>query len=142
MFLRSKKPKTNKYRNKKVVIDGIEFDSKKESDAYIVLKAKQEHGVISDLKLQPRWVIQPKLTEKYVKHLKTKDKECERTVLQPIYYTADFSFIYKDKLIVIDVKGSKFTISRDFPLRVKMLKYRHGLDVHIVYKISDLNIYV
>lgn len=136
-----KKAKSKKYKNKEVVIDGIKFDSTKEGKVYLALKDLQSRGIISDLKLQPRWELQPKLTEKYIKHLKTKDKECERTILQPIYYTADFSFNYKDNLIVIDVKGSPFTISRDFPLRIKMLKYRHGLDVHVVYHINDLNIY-
>lgn len=115
------------------------FDSKSEGKVYLYLKDLQKCGVISNLQAHPRWEIQPKLTEQYVKHLKTKDKLCERTILQPIHYTADFSFEYKGELRVIDVKGSKYAISADFPLRVKMLKYRYGLDVDIVYKISDLD---
>lgn len=115
------------------------FDSKLEGKVYQHLKLLLERGVISGLQIHPRWEIQPKLTEQYIKHLKTKDKLCERTVLQPIHYTADFSFEYKGEFCVIDVKGSKFAISADFPLRVKMLKYRYGLDVRIVYKISDLD---
>lgn len=131
--------KRGKYGNKKVEIDGMTFDSKSEGKVYLCLKDLQESGVISNLQVHPRWEIQPKLTEQYVKHLKTKDKLCERTILQPIHYTADFSFEYKGELRVIDVKGSKFAISADFPLRVKMLKYRYGLDVDIVYKSSDLD---
>ena len=131
----------NKYHNKKIVIDGITFDSTKEGQVYVTLKDKMSKNIISDLKMQPRWVLQPKLTEKYIEHKKTKDVEKERTVLQPIYYTADFSFMYNDKLVVIDVKGSKYTISKDFPLRIKMLKYHHNLDVHIVYSIQDLDRY-
>lgn len=135
------KQKQNKYRNNKVCIDGIVFDSIKESQAYIVLRQKQADGIISNLVLQPKWELQPKLTETYIKHLKTKDKVCERTILQPIVYTADFSFKFNDKLVVIDVKGSKFTISKDFPLRIKMLKYHYGLDVDVIYNIKDLDKY-
>lgn len=135
MIRRSK----SKYGNRKVEIDGMTFDSKLEGKVYQHLKLLLERGVISGLQIHPRWEIQPKLTEQYIKHLKTKDKLCERTVLQPIHYTADFSFEYKGEFCVIDVKGSKFAISADFPLRVKMLKYRYGLDVRIVYKISDLD---
>lgn len=139
--MRIKNKQKNKYRNKKILIDGILFDSTKEGQAYLVLKQKQNNGIISDLTLQPKWELQPKLTETYIKHLKTKDKLCERTILQPIVYTADFSFMFNDKLVVIDVKGSRFTISKDFPLRIKMLKYHYGLDVDVIYNIKDLDKY-
>lgn len=139
--MRIKSKQKNKYRNKKILIDGILFDSAKEGQAYLVLKQKQNNGIISDLTLQPKWELQPKLTETYIKHLKTKDKLCERTILQPIVYTADFSFKFNDKLVVIDVKGSRFTISKDFPLRIKMLKYHYGLDVDVIYNIKDLDKY-
>lgn len=42
----------NKYRNKKVVIDGITFDSKKEAYRYGILKLNQAAGLIRNLKLQ------------------------------------------------------------------------------------------
>lgn len=130
-----------KYNNKKVEIDGILFDSNLEGKVYIALKDMQERGLISQLETHPRWELQPKLTESYIKHLKTKDKVCERTILQPIYYTADFSFIQNEKLRVIDVKGSKYVISKDFPLRVKILRFKYGIDVHVVYSLKDLSIY-
>lgn len=131
-----------KYNNSKVEIDGILFDSKLEGKVYIALKDMQANGWITNLEIHPRWELQPKLTETYVKHLKTKDKLCERTVLKPIYYTADFSFIQDGKLRVIDVKGSKYLVSKDFPLRVKILRFKYGLDVHIVCSLKDLNTYI
>jgi hypothetical protein len=44
-------------------------------------------------------------------------------------YTADFSFIdtATGKLVVEDVKGGP--VSRDYPLRVKLLKALYGIDV-------------
>lgn len=42
----------SKFKNKKVIFDGMTFDSKKECERYKVLKAWQEMGVISDLRTQ------------------------------------------------------------------------------------------
>lgn len=127
-----------KYGNKKVTAFGITFDSKKEMQRYLVLKEAQENGLISELTLQPRWELLPAKKEQYVKHLKTKDKICERTVMLPIHYTADFSYIKDGELIVEDVKSSPLLLSRDVPLRLKMMKYFHDIDVRLVYKANEV----
>lgn len=129
--------KQSKYHNKKVVIDGISFDSTKEGKRYLILKEAENKGLISELTLQPRWVLLPAKKEQYVKHLKTKDKICERTVTLPIHYTADFSYIKNGEFVVEDVKGSPYTLSKDVPLRLKMMKYFHDIDVRLVYKATD-----
>jgi hypothetical protein len=49
------KPKRSKYGNVKVTINGITFDSGKEADRYLVLKAKEAAGEISHLELQPKF---------------------------------------------------------------------------------------
>lgn len=46
-----------KYRNIKTVIDGITFDSIKESERYKKLLLLQKTGEISDLILQPKFPI-------------------------------------------------------------------------------------
>jgi len=43
----------NKYRAKPKIVDGIRFASTKEANRYVVLKAMQDAGEISDLVLQP-----------------------------------------------------------------------------------------
>lgn len=43
----------SKYNNKKTIVDGITFDSIKESNRYIELKALERIGEIKDLELQP-----------------------------------------------------------------------------------------
>ena len=98
-----------------------------------MLKKAYEDGIISDLTLQPRWDALPAKKETYVEHLKTKDKVKERVVVRPIQYTADFSYIKDGKLVVEDVKPCKGLISRDLPLRVKLMKYFHDIDVRLVY---------
>lgn len=126
-----------KYGNKKVEYDGILFDSTKEKNRYIVLKQAESSGLISDLTLQPRWELLPAKKETYVKHLKTKDKICERTLMLPIHYTADFSYIKNGILVVEDVKSSPKLLSRDVPLRLKMMKYFHDIDVRLIYKVNE-----
>lgn len=129
--------KESKYRNKKVEYQGILFDSKKEMQRYVVLRQAEEEGVISELTLQPRWELLPAKKEQYVKHLKTKDKVCERTVMLPIHYTADFSYVKGGTLVVEDVKSTPRLLSRDVPLRLKMMKYFHDIDVRLVYKANE-----
>ena len=45
----------HKYHAKKTVVDGITFDSIKESRRYTELKLLERGGVIKDLELQPRY---------------------------------------------------------------------------------------
>lgn len=129
----------NKYLNTKVEIDGVKFDSKKEGRVYVLLKGLLERGVISDLELHPKWELIPKITEKYTKHLKTKDKECERTIQLPITYTADFAFTYREERIVVDVKPSKMMLPKEFILKEKMMRYFHGVEITKIYALKDLN---
>ena len=133
MIPRKANKRANKYNAKKVIIDGIEFDSTKEGKRYLVLKKAQEDGIISELTLQPRWDALPAKKETYIEHLKTKDKIKERVIVRPIQYTADFSYIKDGKLVVEDVKPCKNFCSRDVPLRLKLMKYFHDIDVRLVY---------
>lgn len=86
----------------------------------------------------PKWELQPKLTETYVKHLKTKDKECERTVLLPITYEADFAFYHNGKYVVVDVKISKSLLPKEYQIKKKMMRYVHGITLTEVYASKDL----
>ena len=128
-----------KYLNKKVVVDGITFDSKKEMQRYLVLKEAQDNGIISDLELQPQFELIPKVTETYVKHLKTKDKECERTVQLAIRYKGDFRY-KKDGIVVVeDVKASPHMAALDpkFLIKEKLFRWKFGFSIKRVYKPND-----
>ena len=63
-FLNKKNPgirktkKKSKYSNIKTVVDGIEFDSKKEADYYCQLKILKRAGEIKDFDLQQRYELQ------------------------------------------------------------------------------------
>lgn len=96
----------NKYRNKKVIVDGKEFDSKKEGDRYKKLRLLERAGEISDLELQPRFLLQ----DKFKKNGKTYRK---------IEYVADFKYIENGKTIVEDVKGMQTDV---FKLKHKIFE--------------------
>lgn len=136
---RKKEGKTSKYRNKKVIIDNIEFDSKREGNRYLVLKDAQERGIISNLILQPKFELIPAIREEYIKHLKTKDKVDTRTVQLAICYKADFSYEKDGETIVEDVKASPKMAALDkaFLIKEKLFRWKFGFSIKRVYKEID-----
>lgn len=101
----------SKYHSKKVTVDGITFDSKKESNRYLELKLLERSGKIKDLDLQHRFTLQ----EPFKKNGKT---------IRAITYVADFLYFDIDrcKSIVEDVKGFKTDI---YQLKKKMFEYKY-----------------
>lgn len=95
-----------KYNNKKITIDNIVFDSKKEARRYQQLKSMEKAGLITNLALQPKFVLQDAFVYK------------NRTY-RKIEYIADFSYVRveDDILVVEDVKGLKTDV---FKLKEKM----------------------
>lgn len=111
------KQKQSKYKNKKVVVDGIEFDSKMESDYYLHLKQLQHQGIVSEFLMQKEYT----LLEGYVKS----DKK-----IRPIKYKADFEVHYADgRIEVVDVKGF---LTADFKLKKKLFEYRFPFVLKLV----------
>jgi len=100
----------NKYFNKKVIIDGIPFDSKKEGKRYTELKLLKRAGLIRDLELQPVYVLQPKYTNKKGENIRA------------ITYKADFVYydIKKEQYIVEDTKGFRTDV---YKLKKKLFEY-------------------
>lgn len=127
----------SKYGNKRVVYEDITFDSKKEMKRYLVLKQAQDNGVITDLELQPQFELIPKITETYIKHLKTKDKECERTVQLPITYKGDFRYKKDGVTVVEDVKASAYMLDPKFLIKEKLFRWKFGFSIKRVYKATD-----
>ncbi len=102
--------KQNKYKNKKVVIDGIEFDSKKEGNYYLKLKTMQDLGIIRELKVQPKFLLIDTIYYKNKVYPKTN-------------YIADFQYIENDtnKIKVIDIKSKATAKDKVYRLKIKML---------------------
>ena len=117
----------NKYHNKKTIIDGIEFDSKKEARRYVILKDLQQRGQISDLKTQVKYVLIPAQREPDIVGPKggiTKGKLLERECA----YIADFSYFDErtNQMVVEDTKGFR---TADYTIKRKLMLYVHGIKI-------------
>ena len=99
----------SKYHNKKVQIDMYVFDSIAESIRYKQLALMEHSGYISELKLQPKFLLQ----DGFVKNGKRYRK---------IEYIADFMYIENGKIVVEDVKGKETEV---FKLKHKLFEYKY-----------------
>jgi len=104
-------PHKSKYKNIKIKIDNITFDSKLEGKHYSDLKLLVRAGAIKDLELQPRYDL-------IINDVKIG------------FYKADFRFfdIKENRERVIDSKGVDTVVSM---LKRKMVKAIYGVDVEI-----------
>ena len=132
-----KREKGRKYGNTKVEYNGIKFDSKREMQRYLVLKDAESKGVITNLVLQPKFELIPAVRETYIKHLKTKDKECERTLQLAITYTADFSYYFGEEYVVEDCKISKSLQPKEYVLKKKTMLALKGIKIKEIYKPNE-----
>lgn len=102
----------NKYFNKKVMVDGIKFDSKKEAKRFQELMILKKTGLIKELELQPTFELQ----ESYTNNKGEK--------VRAITYKADFIYFDKhlNRYIVEDVKGFKTDV---YKLKKKLFEYQY-----------------
>ena len=82
-------------------------------------------GEITDLRVHPSWILQPRF-------LKPNGR-----IVRPITYEADFAYIENDQLVVEDVKPAWKDPRKDgawqvFRIKAKLLLYVHGIDVRVV----------
>ena len=125
-----RKDKTNKYNAKKVSVDGIEFDSKKEARRYQELLLLQKAGEIYMLERQKVYELLPAQREPDTVGKRggvIKGKLLERAV----EYVADFVYTDKNgKTVVEDVKGFReggaYAV---FVLKRKLMLYRYGIKI-------------
>ena len=102
----------SKYNAKKVIVDGITFDSKKESKRYLELKQMQENGEIHDLQLQVPFELIPSF------EIVIDGKKRKRRKMQ---YIADFVYYIGNVRIVEDVKGRKTDV---YKIKKKIFEYK------------------
>lgn len=100
----------SKYLAKKTVVDGIKFDSKKESKRYLGLKLLEKGGLISDLERQKRFELVPKQKD-------------ERAV----HYVADFYYYDREHgyWVAEDVKSSFTRKKPEYIIKRKLFKLRY-----------------
>ena len=129
--------KRSKYGNRKVTIEGINFDSEREAKRYLILKDYQNKGDISDLKMQVVYELIPAIKELKTIVLKTKTRQKEVTIQQPITYRCDFTYIKDNVLVVEDVKISPKMLPTEYKLKKKLMRYVHGITIKEVFKQTE-----
>lgn len=115
----------NKYRNKKVVRNGITYDSKKEADRHAVLRLLERAGKIRDLQRQVKFVLIPAMYEPDtvgkrggIKKGKLIERECS--------YIADFVYEENGKKVVEDTKGFR---TADYKIKRKLMLFMHDIRI-------------
>ena len=98
----------HKYNAKKVTIDGIKFDSKREGRMYSMLKKFN-----IPMEMQVKYEVQPKFRD-------AKDEG-----IRSINLIVDFKIPYNGYYLYIDTKG---IITPDAAIKFKMLKYKLMLE--------------
>ncbi len=100
-----------KYHNKKIIVDGIKFDSLKEAKRYNQLKILEKSKEITELRLQVKFELQPSFKK-------------NNKAIRKIEYIADFVY-YDNKLqqyIVEDTKGYRTEV---YKLKKKLFEYKY-----------------
>ena len=109
----------SKYGNRITYVDGIKFASQAEALRYQELKLMLYAGEISNLRLQPRYDLQPAFTTISGKRIRA------------IKYVGDFEYIdnVAQQLITEDVKGVE---TSTFKLKHKMFMFKYGREIKLV----------
>lgn len=106
-------PKQSKYKNKKVIIDGIEFDSKKEAKRYQELLLMQRAGIITDLKMQVPYTLVPAFN-------------LGKKRYRSMTYLADFVYKENGKEVVEDTKGFRTEV---YKIKKKLMAYIYQIEI-------------
>jgi hypothetical protein len=99
----------SKFKANKTILDGIQFDSKREAQRYSELKLLERAGVIQNLRLQVKFELIPK-------------QQGERACT----YIADFVYEENGQTVVEDAKGMK---TKDYIIKRKLMLWIHGIKI-------------
>ena len=119
--------KGNKYNNKKIEIDGLLFDSKREARRYNELKFMEKAGEIKDLERQVKFVLIPAQRKPDtigprggIHKGQLLEKECS--------YIADFVYkhIATGETVVEDTKGMR---TADYIIKRKLMLERYNIQI-------------
>jgi hypothetical protein len=97
----------SKYKNKKTMVDGIVFHSKREAARYEVLRTLERGGAIKNLRLQVPFVF-------------------ELNDVRICKYFADFCYSENGKEIVEDAKGK---VTKDYAIKRKMMRAFYAIEI-------------
>lgn len=112
----------SKYGSRKVIRDGMKFDSVNEYRRFLELSLLEKAGAISNLERQVKFNLLPAqyVTDKKDGKIKTKcvERKCS--------YVADFVYIQNGEKVVEDAKGYR---TEAYRIKRKMMLYFHGIRI-------------
>lgn len=103
-----------KYHNRKVTIDGITYDSRKEARRHSELLLLERAGAIQNLRCQVKFDLLPS------------QRIGGKVVERPVSYIADFVYEENGQKIVEDTKGMK---TKDYIIKRKLMLWIHGIRI-------------
>ena len=106
-----------KYKSRKVTVNGVVFDSRKEANRWCELALLQKAGQVTDLQRQVKYELIPSQ--------RIDGKVAERACT----YVADFVYRENGKTVVEDTKGFK---TKDYIIKRKLMLWVHGIKVREV----------
>jgi len=121
-----------KYGNRKVVIDGITFDSEREAHRYTELKLLEKAGKITGLQLQREFELIPAQREftdkKYTKGPNKGKVKPGKVIERKCSYVADFVYwdLENNCMVVEDTKGMRTT---EYIIKRKLMLYMRGIRI-------------
>lgn len=118
-----------KYGNKKITVDGVTFDSRKEYLRWCELHLLQKAGHITDLQRQVKYVLIPAQYEEYERYSEKTGKRLKkglRCVEKECAYIADFVYQQDGQSVVEDTKGYK---TEAYIIKRKLMLYVHGIKI-------------
>ena len=119
-----------KYGNKKITVDGVTFDSKKEYARFWDLSMLQRAGEISNLRRQVAFELIPAQYEEYERFSQKTGKRLKdgrRMLERECTYIADFVYMQNGAQVVEDTKGMR---TKDYIIKRKLMLYLLGIKIH------------
>jgi len=114
----------SKLQSIECTVDGIKFQSRLEARRYTQLKQMEKDGVIRNLVLQPKFLLQEKFKDQYT-----------GKTYQPIYYIGDFLYVADGcQQVVEDTKGYA---TDTFRLKWKLVIHKYPEIKFVLFKKTD-----
>lgn len=121
----------SKFHAKKVTVNGITYDSKKEANRHAELLLLEKGGAITELRRQVSFLLLPAHYEHYERYGKNgkRLKDGRRCVERAVSYVADFTYMQDGKLVVEDVKGVR---TPEYILKRKLMLHHRNIKIREV----------
>jgi hypothetical protein len=120
----------NKYRARKRVLDGIRFDSIRESERYRELALLQKAGRIRELKIHPQYTlaVHGEVVSVYAADFEYIEATHDAEACPTPQYHAEHG-----KLVVEDVKSRPTASRQDYRIKKALMRALYGIEIKEVF---------